>query len=706
MIRPIQARVAQEMLSLEDTSNSVLQLNMGDGKSSVIMPLVLLSLSDGERLARALVLESLSKSMSYILRQTIGRILNRQTCFLPFSRNTQLDQAVVGRIMELHKTCLKNRGVFLTQPEYVLSFKLTGVERVWAKDLETANSVLRANAAVDSICWDVIDECDAILVDNQLVYTVGTQHIVHGGSERWKTIQEILKYALVHAEKCKAEFPEYVELSSRGPGHFPNLRLSGPQAGEFLAIMIAEELRHNMLSDLNFTNLRTEAKEAVLSFVKDRDVPRDKFSIVQDHFASRPTLFEKLLIVRGLLAHEVLYFLLESKRWRVDYGLHPSRCLMAVPYLAKDIPSPRAEFGHPDIALALTCLTYYYGGLTSEQLMSCFHKLHTTSDPGAIYREWVSESSLPELLHNESNVNLQDESQWDETIYPCLKYQKVVVDFFINNFVFPREAKEFPKKLPASGWDIPSYNQNIKTVGFSGTNDSNSLLPQSIVPRNLPELGSTAARILTYSLQSTNNYLCAKNDSGNRLSVPELLELIEAQVPKVTVLLDAGAQVLELENRGLVELWLKISPGAAGAIYFDESLKELTVLKRDGRQEPLISSVYNERTDDCLVYLDQVRTRGTDLKFPPGTRAAVTLSRRLGKDATMQGECPFLAGFLLLGPVLLLKTMLIRSSIHETTRLRAYTFCPCLSTTRYRSRNSRTQACNGTIISTGLVEYE
>jgi hypothetical protein len=638
MIRPIQARVAQEMLSSENALNSVLQLNMGEGKSSVIMPIIILALSDGERLARAVVLESLSKSMSYILRRTIGHILNRPIYFLPFSRSTHLDQSIVARITELQQTCLNSHGVLLTQPEYLLSFTLTGVERLWAKDLEVASSIFRAIAVANSICWDVVDECDAILVDNQLIYTIGAQQVVQGGSGRWKTIQEILTFASAHAAECHAEFPEYVEWSNNGSGNFPNIRMSDSRAGVFLANAIAEELKRDMLLNINFTSLSSELKDAILSFAKDRDISPEKSSIVHEHFRHQPTSLEKLLIIRGFLAHEILYFLLESKRWRVDYGLYPERCLMAVPYLAKDVPSPRAEFGHPDIALGLTCLSYYYDGLTSEQLTTCFHKLRLTSDPSIIYQEWVSDSALPELLHNECNVNLEDEWQWNNSIYPGLRRQKPVVDFYLNHNVFPHEAKEFPKKLPASGWDIPSYGQNTRTVGFSGTNDSNSLLPRSIVPRNLPELVSTGARILTYSLQSTNTYLCAKNNSGNRLSVLELLRFIDEQHPKVTVLLDAGAQVLELKNRDLVEEWLKICHDADGAIYYDEHFGELTVLQRDGSTEPLISSIYNEKTDRYLVYLDQVRTRGTDLKFPPGTRAAVTISRRLGKDTAMQGK--------------------------------------------------------------------
>ncbi|KAI7909537.1 hypothetical protein M9X92_011577 [Pyricularia oryzae] len=44
-IRPIQMRIAAEMISPPGRQNSIMQLNMGEGKSSVIVPLVAASLA-------------------------------------------------------------------------------------------------------------------------------------------------------------------------------------------------------------------------------------------------------------------------------------------------------------------------------------------------------------------------------------------------------------------------------------------------------------------------------------------------------------------------------------------------------------------------------------------------------------------------------------------------------------------------------------
>lgn len=69
----------------------------------------------------------------------------------------------------------------------------------------------------------------------------------------------------------------------------------------------------------------------------------------------------------------------------VDYGLHPLCCLMAVLFWAKGVLSDNAEFGHPDVAVALTCLSYYYEGLTQDQVCHCFSLLAKENDPLAEY---------------------------------------------------------------------------------------------------------------------------------------------------------------------------------------------------------------------------------------------------------------------------------------------------------------------------------
>jgi hypothetical protein len=112
--------------------------------------------------------------------------------------------------------------------------------------------------------------------------------------------------------------------------------------------------------------------------------------------------------------------------------------------------------------------------------------------------------------------------------------------------------------------------------------------------------------------------------------------MVAEQKPEIRVLLDVGAQMLELQNDELAATWLKLSPGTLAAIYFNED-DELTVVTRDGTTQLLLSSPFAQQLDQCVVYLDDAHTRGTDIKFPAGCRAAVTLGPKVTKDRLAQG---------------------------------------------------------------------
>lgn len=345
-----------------------------------------------------------------------------------------------------------------------------------------------------------------------------------------------------------------------------------------------------------------------------------------------------LYLLRGLIAHNILLFALKDKRWRVDYGLDLKRSMLAVPYRAKDAPAVKAEFSHPDVTITLTCLSYYYGGLTEKDLDICFRNLYKSDNPPMEYERWLKGVSMPnESFKRLSGVNLLDREQWRTDIVPMFQYNKSVIDFYLSGVVFPKEAKEFDHKLSTSSWDLAA-EKSYPTTGFSGTNDNRYLLPLSITQNDSPEQLNTNARVLSYLLQPENSYMHAKGEGGKRLKVEELLGVLNKLEgePQIRVLLDVGAQVLELKNYEVAEKWLEMVPGARAAVFFNDN-DELTVMSRDKTTEALRISAFAKKLNDCLVYLDEAHTRGTDLKLPTNSRAAVTLGPNLTKDRLVQG---------------------------------------------------------------------
>jgi hypothetical protein len=176
------------------------------------------------------------------------------------------------------------------------------------------------------------------------------------------------------------------------------------------------------------------------------------------------------------------------------------------------------------------------------------------------------------------------------------------------------------------------------TTGFSGTNDNRHLLPTSITQEDSNSALGTNALVLQYLLRPENDhYECTEGDNGKRESAKDFLQRLVKQDPEIRVLLDVGAQMLELQNEEVARYWLSLRPDDSAAIFFNDS-DHLTVVTPDGIIEPLISSPFNRQLDKCVVYLDDVHTRGTDLKFPRGTRAAVTLGPKVTKDRVVQGK--------------------------------------------------------------------
>ena len=223
-----------------------------------------------------------------------------------------------------------------------------------------------------------------------------------------------------------------------------------------------------------------------------------------------------------------------------------------------------------------------------------------------------------------------------------------LVNFYLNNFVFPQYAKTFSVKLQASGWNLfPSQTDGgCRVTGFSGTNDTRHQLPMLIKQADLPELAHTNAEVPFYLMTPRNRgYVRMNHANGQRWTELDLIKHLVNPfgVPKTYVrrenstriLIDAGAQVLEHANRDFAKAWLEEDNDAAAAVYFDDDHRAW-VLYRTGNRTPLLASPFADNLDRCVVYMDESHCRGTDLKLPVYGKAALTLGQHLTKDALVQ----------------------------------------------------------------------
>jgi hypothetical protein len=159
-------------------------------------------------------------------------------------------------------------------------------------------------------------------------------------------------------------------------------------------------------------------------------------------------------------------------------------------------------------------------------------------------------------------------------------------------------------------WDLA---KNL-TTGFSGTSLAPELLPLFISQQNLPQLRNTDKKVDANILREENNKYVALESETKGIDI--LKRLVNEEI---TVLLDVGALILELENEEVARNWLEMIPeerGIEAAVYFD-SADRMVVKDRLGRTTRLELSPFRTRLNHCVIYLDDAHTRGTDLKIPP-----------------------------------------------------------------------------------------
>lgn len=307
--------------------------------------------------------------------------------------------------------------------------------------------------------------------------------------------------------------------------------------------------------------------------------------------------------------------------------------MLAVPYRTKNAPAPRSEWSHPDVAIVLACLSYYYGGLSDAEMDTAFDCLERSDQSSAVFGEWVANSpSLAPAFRQLSGVNRRDRSQCLDQIFPALRHTKDVVDFYLGKVVFPKECLEFPSKLSASGWDLAKPRPEAVT-GFSSTCDSKYVLPVDISHVDLPCQSHTNAMVLDNLLRPENKV----EHLGSEMNSETLLEAVVNSDLPIQAILDVGALIVDLWNEEVARRWLELTPSSdKEAVIFLSQDDEILVMGRNGFIEPFLTSSFVANTDTCLVFLDEAHTRGIDLKLPDHYRVAVTLGPRLTKNRLTQ----------------------------------------------------------------------
>ncbi|KAJ4354619.1 uncharacterized protein N0V89_006356 [Didymosphaeria variabile] len=651
MVRTVQEDIAKQMRECLQGQNSVLQLNCGEGKSSVILPMVAAAMADKKsNLVRVIVGKPQSKQMAHMLRSKLGGLLNRRIAYMPFTRALKLTASNVNDITKIYSDCMQEGGILVVQSEHILSLRLMCIESLVSGHSDLSLPLLELQEFFDGTSRDIVDESDEqFSVKFEVCYTMGKQHPIELSPERWRFAQSMLSMIKSLAPRIRKKLGDSLELLEMGKGRFPRVRLLKADAEDMLLDLLAQNVCRTQRPPLSIARLPPTLREAVYHYIRDAEPSAERVKMVEESDFFSESVRGPLLLIRGLIAGGIVRFALGSKRWRVNYGIdlhQPPRTKLAIPYQSKDNPSQHSEFSHPDVVIILTTLSYYYGGLDEEDLFNAFAHLLRSDQSEEEYANWVSnQDELPERFHNLNDINIEDRHQCETEIFPYLRYSKAAIDYYLGHIVFPKEARQFSRKLSASGWDTAAVKTN-PTTGFSGTNDARDLLPLTVQQLDLEPQKHTNAMVLLQHIlepdgsqpQNSVQLVPRKDTTTSDHSDGEtLLTLVNSMSEPVRVLLDVGAQILDLSNQQVARTWLAMShvDTVKAAVFFGND-EELLVVDRRGRVETLQTSPHLKRLDECHVFFDEAHTRGIDMCLPKHYRAAVTLGANLTKDRLVQ----------------------------------------------------------------------
>lgn len=195
-----------------------------------------------------------------------------------------------------------------------------------------------------------------------------------GDQLRWTIAQAVLKRVPCHMKQLyethgmdRIEFDEsyiqnrrifgYKKVRSRSDV-FTSCRIIDGDTFKNLKIELIDDFLEGKM-DIHFREIDSTMKESLEKLLIHPTLNKISFEVLNNLMLNEQ---HTIFILSGLLRFEVLKLIL-TKRWRVNYGFNENgHRKMAVPFKAKDVAAEMTEFGHPDVAICFTQLSYYYSG--------------------------------------------------------------------------------------------------------------------------------------------------------------------------------------------------------------------------------------------------------------------------------------------------------------------------------------------------------
>jgi hypothetical protein len=671
-IRPQQFTIAREIIK---NPNAILQLNMGEGKTRVILPMLILHWAydrecahDNQVIRIHILPQLIDEAFEHLHCYVSASVFGRHIFQLPFSRDIQLNLPNAKMMLHCIRQCQSSRGVLLVAPQHRQSLELKWHE-MQAQGEGSLEICQCLQKVFDLPYLDMHDESDEVLRHNlQLIYSVGTCRGLSAMRSR-HTVLHALLLQMRENDKVRdlllREDVAVVDSAAPSDGSFSSVRLLGSEKLDTvlpeLYHLLVEGIFKNPPTKLLWMKENPHVKgqpavvQHLIDFATKLDWSSNKLMTSVGKISPDLVLVEKmndLLALRGFLVGGVLVHCLK-KRHRVDYGIsrsHAKGKRIAVPYRASDTPSERSEFSQPDLTLSYTTLSYYYDGLSRKEITETFKALLLLNPSRQIseYRTWfellnkdVMDEDERAKIDKVEKLDLSDDEKM-ELLSRKYKHNANVINFFLYTCIFPSEMSEFSHKLAMTAWNLTDVGPSSRVNGFSGTKDNSLLLPEQVKQRVVEdaEIMATDGKMMGLILEKCAYTILPTDEEMPTWKI--LLNMATRDCDHHDALIDAGALLTGVSNYDAAKyLTGRKSLGKfyKGVVFFHNDKREWCVRDFEGQEWPKYCSPLAEK--DCFVIFDERRCRGADMKLKSSAAAVLTLGPNMCKDKLMQaaGRC-------------------------------------------------------------------
>ncbi|KXS16815.1 hypothetical protein M427DRAFT_285457 [Gonapodya prolifera JEL478] len=662
-VRPEQYDVAHHLMK---NPRAITQLNMGLGKTRVILPLLMIHFAGNSGvIPRVTILSALLREASeYLESHLTSSSLSIRIHQQPFCRDVKLSSKHVALIRQ-QLFAGPGRVCVVVAPEHRLSLELKLQELRFAQSsadvIKPLTDILTKMKFVD-----IFDESDELLsLRQQLVYAVGQREGLQDCTIRFTTMQALLR-VVNDAKQGSDLFNVITECGKKSApivaGCYGTIRLnafsndSNPTAirGR-LRRAILEALAHDSEGDLDWLHLYLErlpskSRESFIEYLID-----DMASDVDFRDEINPSFWAYIYILRGCLAFGLLEHTLELRN-RVNYGIAAKRPKkVAIPFRAADVAAQRSEFNHPDVVLLLTTLAYYQDGLERQEVLEALRMvLKTSSEPtrNFYYNRWIaplrSELSREqfEMIQDVNTLDLSNPTQTD-ILFKFLRKSMTLIDFWLAKTVFAKEMSQYPKRIANNAWHLATSHY---PVGFSGTNDNKHLLPLLVQAEDpVDNLRATNGLMLDCILRQTE--FCDELqilDTNVEEPMWRKLARFARTGARFNALIDVGSLLAGSSNEAVARFLVgadknpndtdeNFNKKFKGVYFFDATVHHTwMVLDTETRLVvPRSQSPIHEQ--DSFVLFDDARSRGSDMTMPADAIGLLTIGPSTTKDRLMQG---------------------------------------------------------------------